>query len=47
MYKKFRTATGKRMKVAMTEEEIMNHYAFEIVMFICAMFMAFLVWEAL
>ena len=47
MYKRFRTAEGKRMKVRMTDEEVLKRWFMNLAMTVCGLFIGFLVWGAM
>lgn len=47
MYKRFRTAEGKRMKVRMTREEIVVLLGFKLSIALCGLFLAVLLWGAI
>ena len=47
MYKRFRTINGKRMKVRMTDEEVVTLIGFRIALLICGLFLAALIWGAI
>lgn len=44
MYKRFKTASGKRMKVKMTAEEIANRFFLNVSLMIGGAFIGFLLW---
>ena len=47
MYKRFRTVSGKRMKVKMTEEEYAAHLGLMIAQVICGLLMGVILWLAI
>ena len=47
MYKRFKTASGKRVKVRMTDEEVVQRYLLNFAMTVCGLFIGGLVWGAM
>ena len=47
MYKRFRTVSGKRVKIKMTAEEAWSQMAFNVLVAAGGLFLGFLVWGAI